>query len=506
MKWLSVVLLAVAASGACTVAAADGVLDIVAPWEITSIDPSTSGYVFTRMQVAETLIEVDADGQPVPGLAAAWQVSEDRHLWRFTLRPGVRFHDGSLVTADAVVASLEQARAKPGVLSQAPIESIAVTAEDELAIHLASPFAPLWALLAHTSTQILASASYDGNGEVTRVIGTGPYQVDELAPPQRMTVRYFEGYWGVEPTVKRASYLAAGRGETRALMAESGDADVVFTLDPASEQRLRRNPALQVHSVAIPRTLALKINAGHPFLAEPAAREALSLAIDRQGIATAILRTPQAAANQMFPPALGGWHVASLGGPTHDPAGAQALLAGLGWAPGADGMLQRDGEPFQVTLRTFTDRPELPLIAASLQDQFRAVGIDMQVAIGNSSDIPAGHRDGSLELALMARNFGLIPDPLGTLLQDFGPDGGDWGAMNWSDTGMTDALAGLVAATDADEVARQRRQVSDVLLAQRPVIPVAWYQHTAAVSATIEGFSIDPLERSYRITDIRWAP
>ena len=105
------------------------------------------------------------------------------------------------------------------------------------------------------------------------------------------------------------------------------------------------------------------------------------------------------------------------------------LLAAAGWKAGADGILMRDGKRFELALRTYPDRPELPPIATVIQDQLRKVGIAVQVKIGNSSEIPAGHRDGTLELGLAARNFALGPDPLITLIDDYGDKGGDWGAM-----------------------------------------------------------------------------
>jgi peptide/nickel transport system substrate-binding protein len=102
------------------------------------------------------------------------------------------------------------------------------------------------------------------------VIGTGPYRVTELSPPLALRATAFEGYWGEAPHVPNVTYTAVGRAETRALMAESGDADFVFNLDPASVTRLSiRSDAVEVLSVAIPRTLLLKVNAAHPFLAAP---------------------------------------------------------------------------------------------------------------------------------------------------------------------------------------------------------------------------------------------
>jgi len=130
----------------------------------------------------------------------------------------------------------------------------------------------------------------------------------------------------------------------------------------------------------------------------------------------------------------------------------------------------------------------------------------VQVGIGNSGDIPLGHRDGSLQLGLAARNYATVPDPTGTLMQDFGTSGGDWGAMGWRSDAVARALAELSRGTSsAERAAVLRTQVTAVLQAELPVIPITWYRQQVAVGRRLEGVSLDPLERSYRLTAMRWA-
>lgn len=155
-SFLGVGLLAVAAATHAT----DGVLDIVAPWEVGSTDPAKAGYVYTRLQIGETLVEVDHQGHPRPSLAESWTIADDQLSWRFALRRGVRFHDGSPLTAEVAASALQLALAKPGMLTEAPIADI-TTEGEAVHIRLTSPFAPLPALLAHSSAQILAPASYN---------------------------------------------------------------------------------------------------------------------------------------------------------------------------------------------------------------------------------------------------------------------------------------------------------------------------------------------------------
>ncbi len=480
-------------------------LRIVSPWEITGLDPARSGFIFSRLEIAETLVTADDGGRPTPALAASWSVSDDRLTWRFQLRPGASFHDGAPVTAGHVISALEKARASAGgLLRTVPIAGIEASG-GAVVIRTERPFTSLPAFLAHSSAIILAPGSYDANGVVTQIIGSGPYRATLVEAPLRVEAEAFVGWTGAKPKVERVSYLAVSRGETRAIMAEGGQADLVFVLAPETVERLRRNTRLTVEVMPVPRTRAIKLNVARPAFADLRSRQAFSLAINREGIAKALLRSPRSQATQMFPPSLAEWHVPDLPPLTHNPARSKALLAEAGWRAGPDGVLAKDGQPYRVTLRTFSDRPELPPIATAIQAQLREVGIDLQIAIVNSGEIPAGHKDGTLDCALFARNFSLVPDPLGTLLQDFGPTGGDWGAMNWSRPALNAILEKLGSTADVTERASLRGQVSRILQTELPVVPIAWFDYAVAVNRRVAGASIDPLELSYRVSAMRWA-
>lgn len=480
------------------------VLKVAAPWDIGSLDPAKNGYIFSRLEVAETLVEVDGQGQLVPGLASQWRVSADQRTWTCKLRHGVVFHDHSPMTATAVVRCLVRAWSQPGLLKGIPIRQIMASA-DLVQIHLNRPFTALPAYLAHSSTQILAPGSFAADGSVKAVIGSGPYKVVRLDAPRKVEVQAFEGWRGRRPEIERVEYLATDQGLQRAMLADRGEADLVFTHDAQTVERLKHNPQLRFQSLPIPRTVYLKVNASHPWLQDAEVRQALSRALDRVGIASAILREPKAAATQLFTPGMSEWHVPSLPPLTRDVPRARQALIDAGWQAQPDGLMARDGQTFKLILRTFADRPELPPIARAIQTQLRDIGIEVSVVVGSTNDIPAGHRDGSLELALLARNYALVPDPLGTLLQDFGPEGGDWGAMGWQSVQAHTTLAGLSTTTDATRRAQLRGALATTLQAELPVIPVVWYQHNATYSHRVERVSLDPLERSYRISQMSWA-
>lgn len=478
-------------------------LRIAGPFEVHSLDPTADGEIFTRLQVAETLVTSDMDGEITPGLATGWTSSEDRTEWTFDLTEDVTFHDGSPMTAEAVVAALETASAQEASpLANVPIEQI--RAEDSaVTFELEDPYLSLPAVLTHYSTQVLAPSSYD-DGTVTSVVGTGPYQVEQVELPARIRTTRFDGWRGEQPEVENVTFQAVSRSESRALMAASDQADVVFGLEPAGRERVEKADGVTMESALQPRTILLKTNAAHPALGDVRVRRALSLALDRPALAGAVLREEELAATQLLPPSLDAWH-ADVEPLEHDPDAAGELLSQAGWEPGAGGIREKGGERLSLTLTTYPDRPELPALATAIQAELRKVGVDVEVDVTNSSEIPARQADGSLELALIAKHFALVADPLIDVSTVFAPQGNDWGVMGWKDADLTRAVNGLLAGAEGDEAQRHRDTIVRTAQEQLPLVPVAWYRMNAAVNERVDGFQMDPLETTWRLSDLRWA-
>lgn len=481
-------------------------LSVSAAFEFTSLDPSKNGFVYSRMQILETLVDVDENGLLLPALAKSWQVSDDAKTWTFELRDNVHFHDGSLMDADAVVNSLTIAQSKHGALKKAPIDSIRAEGSNKVKITLSSPYTLLGAVLANYANGILSPDAYGKDGDVLALSATGPYQLYQFSPPHKLVVEKFEDYWGKKASIPYASYLTGHRAESRVLQARSGQADIVFGLAPASLPSLKRLPNLDIHSNPIPRTIVLKLNSGHPFMKDVNARKALSLAINRQGIAKGILRVPGSEADQLLPASMSNWHLANVTSKTEAEAGTpESLLASLGWKKNSNGMLERDGEQFHLTIITYADRPELTTVATAIQAQWQAIGIDTKVEVTNSSAIPMGHQDGSLEVALIARNYGFIADPLGVMLSDFGSNGGgDWGAMNWNNEKLSADLMTLEETSDPVKYNKIAQHSAQIIYDERPMIPVSSYVQQTSVNKRVKGFRFDPFERSFYLNEMEF--
>ena len=477
-------------------------LSISGPWEVSSLDPSKQGYMLIRMQVVETLLNVDGKGVITPGLATKWQRSEDGLTWRFTLRDNVMFHDGSKLDAAAVVRSLAFAQRKHGTLNKAEVRRISALNENEIEIELSKPYAAFASLLTNYANVILAPASYEPNGAIKTLYGTGPYQMESFAPPHKFTVKKFDGYWGEEAKIHFATYLTGHRAESRLLQAKSGEADIVFNLEPSMLGQLKSGNEVNVHSDLIPRTMLVKVNAGHPFLNEARARKALSMAIDRASIAKNVLGVPGSETTQVIPSSMSQWFIEDAKNSDFNLEQARSTLAELGWERGENGTLERDGVPFKLTMITYADRPELTTVATAIQAQWATLGVDLKVDITNSSMIPAGHQDGSLETALIARNFGFIADPLPIISSDFANGGGDWGTMNWENAKVDSTIERLLHTDDATRAFELSQTVAKEIYQDTPVIAISSYSQHTSVNNRVKHFKFDPFERNYFINQM----
>lgn len=502
-KWILLLLIAIAASGAWFIQpnSKPTTLAISGPFEFNSQDMSKDGFLFSRLQVVEALVGINENAEPFPLLAKSWTQSQDGLTWRFAIRDNIKFHDGTTLTALTVVESLKAAKSKPGVMRHVPVAAISAENND-VVITLTKPYRPLTSVLAHYTTSIVTDIHQNEAG--IQIAGTGPYQLKELTPPHKATVSRYEDYWKEKAKIDQVSYLAGHRTESRTLLAQSGQADIVYTVDPVSMANLQQADNLKLHVESMPRTVLIKLNNEHKFLNHADIRKALSLAIDRDGIANSVLRLPGSQAYQLFSPALGAWHADNLPASRRGLSEAQALMSSQGWELNSKQLLEKNGEIFKIQLVTYSDRPELPLIATALQAQLRELGVDMQISIDNSSAVPAKHHDGTLEMALIARNFGTLADPLPLLMRDFATKkGSGWGPTNWESAEFTQILNQLSSEMDQQQYRELSTKAARLLANEMPLIPITYYRQLVAVNNRVSDFTFDPFEINYRISEMQ---
>ena len=500
--------LAAAVSGTALISAApvfagpaDDTIRIASPWKIGALIPS-AGTALSRTGVVETLTMPTAEGEIVGLLAESWTSNDRLDEWRFKIRSGITFHDGSPLTAETVAANLTRFREESS-LRTAPVTNIAFEG-DEVLISLDRPYSILPAILADWNTGIISAANLTGEPSDS-VAGTGPFAVADATDPTMLKLSANADYWGTQASISNVEYLFVPDAQARQAMAQAGEVEFAFSLPVTATQLLAGADNVGVNIQAIPRVRALKLNGGMAPLDEVAVRQAISYAIDRSGIATSIVGNPDTAASQLFPASLPAWHDASLEPFAYDPAKATELLEGAGFEKGDDGILTRDGERFSIEMRTYDSRPELPVIGVAIQGMLNEVGIEVTMRQGDWTVISDGHTDGTLEAGIVSDSFVYVPDPIGALAENFYQGGGFWGSMNWNNAAFDTMVETYQKTVDPAELAQLRSDMVAMIHEEHPMVTVTWYDDVYAVSDEVANFSFDVYERDFGLNRLTWA-
>ncbi len=269
------------------------------------------------------------DGRFVPALATSWEVAPDCRRWAFHLRDGVRFHDGSPLDADAVIATLKRmARPDMGVTLGAPgvwaqyLAGANFAAPDPLTVEvtLAEPMADLPDLLVQGF--VAAPACLDD--PVARPCGTGAYVVEEVTADS-ITARANPDHWAGPPPNARIEWRRMEDASDRLAAFTLGAAHVATRLPPEGA------PGPDMRDHLAPVTLIYLMNAAEGPLADPRIRRALNLALDREALVRDVLGGAGRPLHGPFSPAHRGY---VPGAPDPDPDTARALLAEAGHADG----------------------------------------------------------------------------------------------------------------------------------------------------------------------------
>lgn len=309
--------------------------------------------------IYETLVGRATDGTLTPRIATEWEISaEDDTVWIFKIREGVTFHDGTPLTADDVVFSLNRARAETSGMRALHASVEEVTAPDDFTVHvrLAGP-APLY-VQNLTNTFIMSRAWAEANGvvepqdyaggeenfAVRNTNGTGPYVMVEREPEVRTVLRVFEGHWDDAPQVTEIIYTPISEPATRVAALLSGEVDLVQDVPVQDIARLEQTAGLKVVRGPENRNIffgydmtseRLKSSnaADNPF-SKPEVREAMSLAIDRDAIQQVVMRGASDPSAAPLPPFVNGWteEIDAYGPPDYERG--QELIVAAGYPNG----------------------------------------------------------------------------------------------------------------------------------------------------------------------------
>jgi ABC-type oligopeptide transport system substrate-binding subunit len=480
------------------------------PGEPDSLDPHraiAAPSIIVLNDVFEGLMTLDAHGRPVPGAAESFTVSADGRLYRFRLRPGLRWSDGAALTsadflfsfrrlADPRTGStslasfvdlLENGR---GVLSgELPSERLGVAAPDartvELRLTAAAPYFPAVVALptfAPVPRHVLARHG-DAWARPGRFVGNGPFTLLEWRPGQWVRTQR-NPYFHAARTVRLDGVVYYPIADLNAGLRrfQSGELDALTNFPPEKLDWLRAQMPRELRLGPSLGVTVYVLNLRNPKFADVRVRRALSLAVDRELLTGRIVRAGDTPAWSLIRSEFAGYPArrAPSGSAAQRRAEAKRLLAAAGHGP--DRPLR-----FELLYHTSEEHKKVAVAVAAMWQQ---AGVAVTLRNAERQVVEVALRNGDFEVARAAW-FSTYADPVGLLgLLRGGSPANSSGYRNPRFDAALDAAA---AINDPGRRLAALRGAEDLMLAEMPVIPLYFLVSRRLVSQRVVGWSDDNL-------------
>src|SRR5690554_553204 len=442
----------------------------------------------------EGLVSLDADGAIQPGLAESWETPDDV-TYVYELREDAKFQDGTPVTADDVVFSLEQARdetSSPGLSYYlGGVDTVEKTGEREVTITLTAPDAAFAANMSSGGAAFITSEAFweSVDGEVgtsgNLLLGSGPYRVTEFVPDSHVNFERVDTWWGGVPEVKNINVKFIPDEGTRLLAAQSGDIDVAFNVPLAQSSQWEKLDNMRVDYVNDLSYVGMYFNTALEPFDDPKVREAFAHSVDRATIVDKLLRGHGEVATAIATPE-------SLGS-VYDADEAREMLATIPQYAFdlklAEKALAASNHPdgFETDMLFPSTGPQLGTAAQSLAENLSKIGVKLNVReVPIEEWLASLEQDSSYGAGLMWY-FSTLGDPSEVPSYMLG----EYNISNYENPEILSLLARAGAEKDAAAridliIEAESLQAADILS-----VPLWWGQSATAFSKnlTMENYS-----------------
>ncbi len=453
----------------------------------------------------DTLVTVEAPDftKIQPKLAESWDISKDGLTYTFHLRRGAKFMSGNPVTAGDVRFSLRRLKYledNPSFFMD-PVKDIAVVDDSTVRITLSAPDASFMAALAAPPTGIvdskvvLAHGGTDAENAKTadkatswlneQSAGQGAYRLSSFRKNEQAVLERNPGYWGPKPYFGKIVFLHVKDGTTQRQMVERGEADIAQDFDADIVAKIAASPQLRIVEGLSMNQVYMAVNTNPQVskeLADKRVRQAISYAIDYDGIIKGLVRDAGVRPPAMFP--IGVLGVDTGMARQRDAAKAKQLLAEAGYASG-----------FPVKLNYWTSPllgvPPEPL-AAKLQADLAAVGVKVTLEPKERSVMITEYRQGKPQLMLASWSPDYLdPHPWADAFYRKGGPAAK--RVSYDSAKAVD----LVAAGDKELEPKKRagiyKELTQVALDDVPFIMLIQPKSFVGVNPSVKGYAIHPI-------------
>lgn len=470
-------------------------LRVAIPADTTNVegDRANLGVGSPNAGIYETLLTMDNQLQVRPGLAERYEFIAP-NTWRFTLRKGVKFHDGSELTAQDVVFTFDRYGRIGGQYIKA--QEGGTKAVDRYTVDFTAsvPNLKVPLQMVHPIFAIKKAGSDPGKAPV----GTGPFRFVSYQPKESLKVARFDGYWdpanAAKPNTITFRYIPDANARLLALQASDVDIIQDTPLEQLSAVQADNRVKIVASPVGAYEALSVNISGanGTETTQSLAVRQAIAKAIDRSQIVKTVFGGVAEVGRSQVPLAVLGPAASQVqGGPAYDPAGAKRLLESDGWTLDGSGIYQKGGKPLRLTLVSGFPTPDVhrPLPEV-LQQQLRAVGIDVVIVEAPDYDDALAKTAGHLYLEKGNQNDA-DPAFLPRLFASPALDpGNDYGRLFGPGPALDQLISAARQTGDLDKLrdlsAKSVHELEDVSVT---IIPIAGLTNVWSTARDIAGFA-----------------
>lgn len=303
-----------------------------------SLDPHQTVAAGTRevlFNIFEGLVKPNSDGEMIPAVAEKYELSEDGTTYTFTLRDGVKFHNGQTVTAEDVVYSINRCAAvpegqeKPLVAAFSAIRSVEALDEKTVTVTIAQRDLEF---ISYMTAAIIPAGYAD---QATAPVGTGPFKFVSRTPQENFIMERFEDYWGTPAWLDKVTYKICENADALVMNLNGSSIDLCAHLTSAQAAQLNSNFKVLEGTMNLVQAIYLN-NQAKPF-DNQLVRQALCYAIDRQGIMDMVADGHGTAVGSSIYPAFTKYFLPELVDKyPHSVEKAKELLAQAGYPNGFD--------------------------------------------------------------------------------------------------------------------------------------------------------------------------
>jgi len=482
--------------------------------EADVLDPHRAGgWVTYRVlrQMHESLVTEDLSeegkSKPVPdlkpALAESWEVSPDGLTYTFKLREGVKFHDGTDFNAAAAEFNFRRImdpefeyydERSAGNLSNTVSKISDVKAVDDYTfeVYFKEPFSQFLRMLAgYSGVNMLSPTALEnlGNdGYAEAPVGTGPFKFKERVKGEKIVIEKNPEYWGEQPQLEQVIFQPIPNQAARSLALESGQVDVIAVPAPDSIEKLQQN-GFVVESSNPPHVWLLNMNLNNEYMKNPKVRQAIAMAINREGMAETLLKGTATAAysiqspsNEAYDPDFKSYE--------YDPEKAKQLLAEAGYPNGFDTV-------FQISVDGSGQMIPVPM-AEWIQQDLAKIGINVELEtfewisyLGIWADMPdnVGFNQMSSGAASPFHLYQFTHSKSGVNVTNYNNP--------QADALMDQALA----ESDSAKEIELWKQAHELVMTDVPNIPIVNDTAPYAMASYVKGFVL-PNQQWYDLTDV----